>query len=236
MRFKKDIRRHTYVYRKSTRDVFFDSHSISLCNKFQIPKNTHVNVKLAYEYPKTGCENNISYFSGLGALVYWVCGFAFAYGKVSYEEDGKWRYSDANAFIGHHQFFLMDPTYTGHKVEGYPERVVHGGSIYGEFFFNFVFAATATTIISGALAERVEFGAYLIYGVLATGFIQPVTVHWAWSNGWLVYPPASANLPPNVWYRDYAGGGNVHAVGGAAALVGCLFIGPRVGRFEVSQN
>ena len=54
------------------------------------------------------------------------------------------------------------------------ERVVHGGSIYGEFFFNFVFAATATTIISGALAERVEFGAYLIYGVLATGFIQPV--------------------------------------------------------------
>ena len=69
------------------------------------------------------------------------------------------------------------------------ERVVHGGSFYGEFFFNYVFAATATTIISGALAERVEFGAYLIYGVIATGFIQPVTVHWAWSNGWLVYPP-----------------------------------------------
>jgi len=71
------------------------------------------------------------------------------------------------------------------------ERVVHGGSLYGEFFFNFVFAATATTIISGALAERVEFGSYLIYGIIATGFIQPVTVHWAWSNGWLVYPPES---------------------------------------------
>jgi len=138
-----------------------------------------------------------------------------------------------NAFIGHYHFFLRDPDYHAHKVPGYPERVIHGGSFYGEFFFNFVFAATATTIISGSLAERVEFGSYLVYGVLATGFIQPVTVHWAWSNGWLVYPPSSVKLPPNVWYRDYAGGGNVHAVGGAAALVGCLFIGPRIGRFEV---
>ena len=58
------------------------------------------------------------------------------------------------------------------------------------------------------------------------------SVHWAWSNGWLVYPPSSAGLPPDVWYRDYAGGGNVHAVGGMAALVGAIFIGPRIGRFE----
>ena len=58
------------------------------------------------------------------------------------------------------------------------------------------------------------------------------SVHWAWSNGWLVYPPDSAGLPPDVWYRDYAGGGNVHAVGGMAALVGAIFIGPRIGRFE----
>ena len=60
-------------------------------------------------------------------------------------------------------------------MSGYEERVIHHGSFYGEWFFNFVFAATATTIISGALAERVEFGSYLIYGVIATGFIQPVT-------------------------------------------------------------
>ena len=102
----------------------------------------------------------------------------------------------------------------------------------GEFFFNFVFAATATTIISGAVAERVEFWSYLIYGVIATGFIQPVAVHWGWSNGWLLYPPEIIRLPPAVWYRDYAGGGNVHAVGGIAALVGCVFMGPREGRFE----
>ena len=62
--------------------------------------------------------------------------------------------------------------------------------------------------------------------------ILTTSVHWAWSNGWLVYPPDSAGLPPDVWYRDYAGGGNVHAVGGMAALVGAIFIGPRIGRFE----
>ena len=65
--------------------------------------------------------------------------------------------------------------FDSYNVSGYEERVIHHGSFYGEWFFNFVFAATATTIISGALAERVEFGSYLIYGVIATGFIQPVT-------------------------------------------------------------
>ena len=75
----------------------------------------------------------------------------------------------------------------------------------------------------------VEFLSYLVYGVIATGFIQPVAVHWGWSNGWLLYPPEVIRLPPAVWYRDYAGGGNVHAVGGIAALVGCVFMGPREG-------
>ncbi|CAG5077866.1 Oidioi.mRNA.OKI2018_I69.PAR.g8831.t1.cds [Oikopleura dioica] len=171
----------------------------------------------------------------VGALVYWACGFAFAFGKVAVKDykTGEYSgYSSANQFIGHKHFFLSYPDYKSPSIENYPVRVFHGGSFYGEFFFNFVFAATATTIISGALAERVEFGAYLVYGVIASGFIQPVTVHWAWSNGWLVYPPESLKLPPAVWYRDYAGGGNVHAVGGIAALVSCIFIGPRLGRFS----
>ena len=79
---------------------------------------------------------------------------------------------------------------------------------------------------------NILFRAYIVYGIIASGFIQPVTVHWAWSNGWLLYPPESLKLPPAVWYRDYAGGGNVHAVGGIAALVSCIFIGPRLGRFS----
>ena len=100
----------------------------------------------------------------------------------------------------------------------------------GEFFFNFVFAATAATITSGALAERVELWAYFLYSLILTGFVQPVTVHWCWSNGFLLYPPAGFGLPPTVFFRDYAGGCNVHAVGGVAALVACAFIRPRIGR------
>ena len=73
---------------------------------------------------------------------------------------------------------------------------------------------------------------YFIYGLLLTGFVQPVTVHWTWSNGFLVYPPKYLNFPPEVYFRDYAGGCNVHAVGGISALIGCIFIGPRIGRFD----
>ena len=91
------------------------------------------------------------------------------------------------------------------EIPDYPERVIHYGSFYGEFFFNFVFAATATTITSGSVVERSRLAAYLIYSFFLTGFVQPVTVHWTWSNGFLLYPPKAFKLPPDVYFRDYAG-------------------------------
>ncbi|CBY34995.1 unnamed protein product [Oikopleura dioica] len=155
----------------------------------------------------------------IGIVVYWACGFAFAYGKVKLKDDhGNYTgYSNANTFMGHKHFFLMD-------------------DFYGEFFYNFVFAATATTITSGALAERCKMSAYFIYGIILTGFLQPVTVHWTWSNGFLLYPQQFLNFPPEVYFRDYAGGVNVHAVGGLAGLVGCIFMGPRLGRFDTTRK
>ena len=116
------------------------------------------------------------------------------------DSDGKLGYSEANKFLGFNYFFLIDDEESHVKVsgtficsnsfqiDGYPERVIHVGSFYGEFFFNFVFAATSATITSGAVAERVKLSAYFGYSLILTGFVQPITVHWTWSNGFLLYP------------------------------------------------
>ena len=90
-------------------------------------------------------------------------------------------------------------------------------------FFQFVFAATATTIVSGAMAERTQFGAYLMYSFFITGFVYPVVAHWGWSSeGWLA----------DRGFMDFAGSSIVHSTGGAAALMGAIVIGPRHGRFN----
>lgn len=92
------------------------------------------------------------------------------------------------------------------------------------FLFQAVFAATAATIVSGAVAERTKFGAYIVFSVILTALTYPIVGHWIWGGGWL-----SALGTP---FRDFAGSTVVHSVGGWAALAGILIIGARKGRFK----
>ncbi|WP_110669471.1 ammonium transporter [Salinicola halophilus] len=100
-----------------------------------------------------------------------------------------------------------------------------GGDIYysarADFFFQVVFVATAMSIVSGAVAERMKLWSFLIFAVIMTGLIYPVSGYWTWGGGWLA----------EAGFSDYAGSGIVHLAGAAAALAGVIVLGPRKGKY-----
>ena len=93
-----------------------------------------------------------------------------------------------------------------------------------DFMFQVAFAATAATIVSGAVAGRLQFAGYLVYTAILTGLIYPISGSWKWGGGWL----------ETLGFQDFAGSIVVHAVGGFAGLVGAMFLGPRIGRFTAT--
>ncbi len=97
-----------------------------------------------------------------------------------------------------------------------------GVPLWTKFFFQLVFAGTAATIVSGAVAERIKFGAFYIFSFLMVGLIYPVVGHWIWGGGWLA----------KLGMFDFAGSTVVHSVGGWAALTGALVLGPRIGKYS----
>lgn len=137
----------------------------------------------------------------VGAMAYYLFGWAFAYGPES------------NGFISWGNFAL-----SSHDGEVF--------SLYHSFFFQWAFAATAATIVSGSVAERTSFYAYLAYAFVLTAFVYPVVSHWIWNKGWL------ATLFDDRGAIDFAGCIVVHTVGGFAGLVGAIIVGPRLGRFD----
>jgi Amt family ammonium transporter len=94
-------------------------------------------------------------------------------------------------------------------------------SFYRDWFFQVVFAATSATIVSGAMAERTQFKSYLIYTCFISAIIYPISGHWIWGGGWL----------SKLGFHDFAGSTVVHSVGGWAALMGALVLGPRQGKY-----
>ena len=90
-----------------------------------------------------------------------------------------------------------------------------------KFVFNLVFCATAATIVSGSMAERTKFSAYCIYSAIISLVVYPIEAHWIWGGGWLA----------QMGFYDYAGSTAIHMVGGIAALIGAILVGPRIGKY-----
>jgi Amt family ammonium transporter len=155
---------------------------------------------------------NLMDFS-IGSVAFWAVGFALMFG-------------DGNSFIGWSGWFLSgadNSPATGDAYQGvYSALNWTGVPLFAKFMFQLVFAATAATIVSGAMAERTKFSAYLIYSFVVSAFIYPVVGHWVWGGGWL------AKL--GMW--DFAGSTVVHSTGGWLALIGAIMLGPRIGKYS----
>jgi Amt family ammonium transporter len=144
----------------------------------------------------------------IGSLVWFLFGYCVAYG----DSDSK----DANPFIGVENIVLENEDWNG-------------------FFFQWAFAATAATIVSGSVAERCSLTAYFTYTVFITVWVYPCVVHWMWdSHGWL--SPFSNNPKVFNGVIDFAGSGVVHMVGGFSGLAGAYMCGPRFRRFDDSDE
>lgn len=122
-------------------------------------------------------------------------------------------FGGSSALIGGFDFLSMGD-YTSVLPEGVPK--------YAFFIFQTVFCATAATIVSGAMAERTKFISYCIYSALISAVVYPISGHWIWGGGWLA----------QLGFHDFAGSTAVHMVGGVAAFVGALILGPRIGKFS----
>ncbi len=132
----------------------------------------------------------------IGGIAFFVFGFAIMYGK------------DLGGFIGSDGFFMSGDFYDV--------------SVSLSWFFQMVFAATAATIVSGAMAERTRISAYLAYSFLISALIYPISGHWIWGGGWL----------SQMGFHDFAGSGVVHMIGGLVGLAGAYMVGPRIGKFN----
>jgi ammonium transporter, Amt family len=118
--------------------------------------------------------------------------------------------------------------FDGFGVAGIDESTGDGLFTPTFFFFQAAFAATAATIVSGAMAERTKFKAYFVYSIAITAFIYPVILRWTWGGGWL----AQREFP----FSDFAGSTIVHATGGWAALMGAIILGPRIGKYGADKK
>ncbi|MGE5602457.1 MAG: ammonium transporter, partial [Nitrososphaerales archaeon] len=180
---------------------------------------------------------NIMVFA-IGALGYWLVGFAFQFGGVNFSFPA----------VGNNLAWAFSPTTLGdwgtalqtwlikigeHGIlggSGFMLAGVASSGLLAFFLFQMVFMDTAATIPTGAMAERFKFVGFCLMGLWVSMFIYPLLGNWVWGGGWLANLGRTAGLGNGV--VDFAGSGVVHMIGGSVALAGALVIGPRIGRFN----
>lgn len=135
----------------------------------------------------------------IGSLIYWLIGYSIMYGS-----------SMLGGLIGNP---LEKFAFSSKGVGNYADMT--------DLLFQTVFAATAATIVSGAMAERTKFSAYIVFSIAITLVIYPISGHWKWGGGWL----------DSLGFQDFAGSTIVHSVGGWVGLAGAATLGPRIGKY-----
>lgn len=151
-------------------------------------------------------------------VAFWVIGFGLMF-------------SDGNGLLGTSGGFFLSGAdsspVTGDGYQGIFKAISWAGvPLAAKFFFQLVFAGTAATIVSGAVAERIKFIDFVLFSLLLVGIAYPITGHWIWGGGWL----------STLGFYDFAGSTVVHAVGGWAALMGAAFLGGRIGKYNADGS
>ena len=122
-----------------------------------------------------------------------------------------------NPLIGTSHLFILG----NQDLSFYDQTLTANVPFWGKFFFQLVFCGTAATIVSGAVAERIKYVAFILFSFVLTLFIYPIVGHWVWGGGWLA----------DIGFMDFAGDTVVHSLGGWGALSGALILGPRIGKY-----
>lgn len=151
----------------------------------------------------------------VSSVAFWLIGFGIMFG-------------DGTSFMGTSGWFLGggdNSPATGDEYSGvFSSLNWTGVPLAAKFFFQLVFAGTAATIVSGAVAERIKFISFILFSFILVAVIYPIGGHWAWGGGWL----STLSTP----FVDFAGSTVVHSVGGWAALTGAFILGPRLGKYS----
>ncbi len=157
---------------------------------------------------------NVALFS-LAAIMYWLIGYNLMYPLGDWAIEGY--FSGLFPSWG-----ILEPVYLADQGLAGADDAAYA-STGSDFIFQLMFCAATASIVSGALAERIKLWPFLIFVMILTGFIYPLTASWQWGGGW---------LSENIGFSDFAGSTVVHACGAAAALAGAIVLGPRLGKYK----